>query len=107
MKNETNSNYFTNKPGQTGQRTNKLRHELILGCSGGKGCLYHHAQYNDIVGMNIFNKKEVYSYDRCRNPVYFDSSLLIIYMSAIETLICNSWLVVLGFNANLTAKVIS
>ena len=58
MKNETNSNYFTNKPGQTGQRTNKLRHELILGCSGDKGFVYHHAQYNDIAGMNIFNKKE-------------------------------------------------
>ena len=31
-----------------------------------------------------------YSYDRCPNPFYFYTPLLIIYFSAIETLICHT-----------------
>ena len=36
----------------------------------------------------MFLKKKGFSYDRCPNPVYFKSPLLIICLSAIETLSC-------------------
>ena len=35
-------------------------------------------------------KKKVYSYDRCHNRIYLNNPLLIIYLSAIETLICHT-----------------
>ena len=34
-------------------------------------------------------KKRKYSYDRCPNPVYFNTPLLFIYLSAIESRICH------------------
>ena len=39
-------------------------------------------------GYRYFNKKKKYSYDRCPHPVYFNISLLIIYLSAIGKVIC-------------------
>ena len=45
--------------------------------------------YNVISDKDIFNFKKIYSYDRCTNSIHFNTPLLIIYLSAIETLICH------------------
>ena len=37
------------------------------------------------------------SCNRCPNPVYFDTPLLIIYLSAIETFICHRKIEFIGF----------
>ena len=34
--------------------------------------------------------KRVYFYDRCTNPVYFNTPLLIIYLNTTEALICHT-----------------
>ena len=47
-------------------------------------------QWNAITATDIFIKRKEYSYDRCPNPVYFKIHLIIIYLSAIETLICHT-----------------
>ena len=39
--------------------------------------------------IDIFNYKKKYSDDRCPNPIHFNTPLLIIYLSSIETLICH------------------
>ena len=47
-------------------------------------------QWNAIAVIDVFNKKSIPIYDRCSNPVYFNTPLLIIYLSAMETLICHT-----------------
>ena len=42
------------------------------------------------IKMLSIKKKEEYFYDRCTNRVYFNTPLLILYLSAIETLICHT-----------------
>ena len=69
---------MTNKPARTCQKMIKLRDELTKVVSS----------IAPIAAIDIFNIKE-YSYDRCPDPFYFDTLLLIIYLSAIETLICH------------------
>ena len=46
-------------------------------------------QWNAIAAINFLNEKRV-SYDQCPYPVYFNISLLSIYLSAIKTLICHT-----------------
>ena len=46
-------------------------------------------QWNAIAALDILNKIE-YSYDGCPSPVFFKISLLIMYLSAIKTLICHT-----------------
>ena len=41
-----------------------------------------------IAVTDFFNKKRKYCYHRCPDSVYFKTLLLVIYLSAIETLIC-------------------
>ena len=79
---------MTNKPGRTSHRTNKLRDELILELtlSGDKGCSYMY-HYQNCGTRHFYLKK--YSSDRCPNPVYFNTPLLITYFSAIKTFICH------------------
>ena len=38
----------------------------------------------------------MYSYDRCPDPVYFNTPLFIMYLSAIETLKCHRKLSLIG-----------
>ena len=47
-------------------------------------------QQNDIAGIGIFSEKRKCCNHRCSDSVYFNTLLLrvIIYLSAIETLIC-------------------
>ena len=40
--------------------------------------------------INQSIKKKEYSYDRCPNPLCFNILLLIIYFTAIETIICHT-----------------
>ena len=44
-------------------------------------------QWNVIAAIDIFNKKKEYFYDQCPKSVYVNIPLLIIYLSANETLI--------------------
>ena len=45
-------------------------------------------QKNAIAGIDILNKKRKCCNHRCPESVYFNTLLLIIYLSAIETLVC-------------------
>ena len=38
--------------------------------------------------MYIFNEKRKYCNHRCPDPVYFNTLLFIIYLSALKTLVC-------------------
>ena len=81
---------MTNKPGRTIQSTNRVvREELTLGCtrSGDKGCEYRSANRMPY-RIKILPIKRVF----CYNPVYLNTPLLIIYLSAIGTLICHTGL---------------
>ena len=53
-----------------------------------------------IAAIDIFNKKREYSYERRSYPVYFNTPFLIIYLSAIVTLICHTEIVVNPFAHN-------
>ena len=46
--------------------------------------------------MYIFNEKRKCCNHRCPDSVYFNTLLLIIYLSAIETLVCRSEMSLIG-----------
>ena len=94
-----------NKCGRTRQRTNNLRDELnwppcitthVGVSSGAVASLLLQVtklgvslrQQNDIAVKYIFNEKRQSCNHRCPDSVYFHTLLLIIYLSAIEKLIC-------------------
>ena len=56
-------------------------------------------QQNDIAVIYIFNQKRKYCNRRCPDSVYFDTLLLIIYLSAIETCICRREMSLIGSTA--------
>ena len=88
---------MTNKSGRTRQRTNNLRNELIwrLIPLGDKGwCII--APIERYRGYRFFYKKRNYCNHRCPYSVYFNTVLLIIYLSAIETLICHREMSLIG-----------
>ena len=104
---------MTNKCGRTRQRTNNLRDELIWGINAASelATVYYYTrrsigavasllrqvtklgvslrQQNDIAVIDIFNEKRTICNHRCPDSVYFHTLLLIIYLSAIERLICH------------------
>ena len=53
-------------------------------------------QWNDKAVIDIFNKKNECCNHRCPDSVYFNKLLLIIYLSAIETLICRREMGLIG-----------
>ena len=53
-------------------------------------------QYNEIAVINLFNKKRKCCNHQYRHSVYFYTLLLIIYLSAIETLICRREMSLIG-----------
>ena len=71
-------------------RTNNLGNELIWGMKSVtlKKIGVSLRQENDIAVMYIFNKKMKCCNHRCPDSVYFNTLLLSIYLSAIETLVC-------------------
>ena len=79
---------MTNKSGRTRQSSNNLRKnwfgdELRQVTKVAVSL----RQYNDIAVTDIFNKKKrKCSNHRCPDSVYFNTLLLIIYLSAVETL---------------------
>ena len=84
---------YDEQAGRTGERTNNLRDELIRGRTPSdekKLCASLH-QYNEIAVTDIFNKKGKCCNLRCPDSdfyLFFYTMLLILYSSAIETLIC-------------------
>ena len=87
---------MTNKSGRTRQRTYNFRDELI----GDELRQLTKVdvslrQYNDIAVIDIFIKRKCCNH-RCPDSVYFNTLLLIIYFSAIETLICPREMSLLG-----------
>ena len=54
---------------------------------------------NDIASIDIFNEKRNCFNHRCPDSVYFNTMLLIIYLSAIETLICRREMSLIGSNS--------
>ena len=87
---------MTNKSGRTRQRTKNLRDELIWGRapSGDKGWCIIAPIIPVIVG--IFNKKRKCCNYRCPDFVHFYALLLIIYLSAIQALICRREMILVG-----------
>ena len=108
---------MTNKCGRTRQRTNNLRDKLIWGMNSASGLatMYYYTcrsiggggggavasllrqvtklgvslrLQNDIAVVDIFNEKRKSCNRRCPGSVYFHTLLLIIYLRAIERLIC-------------------
>ena len=55
--------------------------------------VYHCA---NIACIDILNKKRKCCNHRCPDPVYFNTLLLIIYLSAFETLICRREMSLIG-----------
>ena len=53
-------------------------------------------QYNDVAVIDIFNEKRKNCNHRCPDSVYFHTLLLIIYLSAIEWLICRREMSLIG-----------
>ena len=49
--------------------------------------------------MYIFNEKRKCCNHRCPDSVYFNTLLLIIYFSAIETLVCSREMSLIGFTS--------
>ena len=52
-------------------------------------CIIAPKEYHSGYGYMYFQLKTWYSYDRCPNRIYFNTPMLIIYLSAMETLICH------------------
>ena len=114
---------MTNKCGRTRQRTNNLRDELILGINstselatvyyytrrsirggsqstppGDKALCIIAPKERHIAVIDIFNEKRKSCNHRCPDSVYFRTLLLIIYLSAIERLICRKEMILTGSN---------
>ena len=85
----SSSMYMTNKPGRTNQRTKKLTDEPILRWTrpGGKVWLSVSLRHRMLKRLWLFSKTKK-TYYRCPNPVYFNSPLLMLSLSAIETPSC-------------------
>ena len=110
---------MTNKCGRTMQRTNDLRTNwfwewtpsvnwplsitIHVGVSGAVASLLRQVtklgvslhQQNDIVVIDIFNEKRKSCNHRCPDSVYFHT-LLFIYLSAVERLICHRKISLIG-----------
>ena len=56
-------------------------------------------QKNDIAVIDIFNKKRKYCNHRCHDCVDFNTLLLILYLSAIETLVCRREMSLIGITS--------
>ena len=82
---------MTNKTGQTRQRTNNLRNELIWQKVG-----VSLRRQNGIAVKDIFNETGKCCNHRYRVSVYFYTPLLITYLSAIGTLICRREMSLIG-----------
>ena len=84
---------MTNKSGQ--RRTNNLMDELIGGWIqlGNKRSVY---QQNDVAVIDIFNEKRKCCNHRRPDSIYIHTLLLIIYLSAIDTLICHREMSLIG-----------
>ena len=92
---------MTNKSGRARRRTNSVMDELIWGelCQVTKISVSLRQQ-NDIALRDIFNKKRKCCNNLCTDFVYFNTLLLIIlYMSAIETLIFRREMSLIGFTS--------
>ena len=89
---------MTNKSGRTKKGTNNLRDELIWGCTlrqMTKGwCII--APIERYSGYRYFQYKRKCCNHQCADSVYFNTLLLIIYMNAIETLICCREMTLIG-----------
>ena len=88
---------MTNKSGRTKQWTNNFREnwygdELRQVTKVGVSL----RQQNDIAVIDIFNKKRKCCNHRCPDSDYFNTSLLIIYLSAMETIICRREMSLIG-----------
>ena len=103
---------MTNKCGRTGQRTISRTNGFVgltlpvnwppcitihVGVSGAVASLLRQVtklgvslgKWNDIAVIDIFDEKRKSCNHRCPDAVYFHRLLLIIYLSAIERLICH------------------
>ena len=76
---------MTNRSGRTRAKTISRRDELTWGMNS---VVYHCVNKNGIAVADFFNKKRKFCNHRCPDSVYFITLLLIIYLSAIETLTC-------------------
>ena len=88
---------MTNKSERTLQSTNDFRDELIWGWtpSGDKGwCII--APIERYSGCRYFQQKRKCCNHRCSDSVYFNELLSVIYLSAIETLICRREMSLIG-----------
>ena len=110
---------MTNKCGRTRQMTNNLRDELIWRMNSASELAT--VSYNtcrsisggsqstppgdkawciiapiELAVIDIFNKRRKSCNHRCPHSVYFHTLLLIIYLSAIETLICRREMSLIG-----------
>ena len=118
-----------NRSGRTGQRTNNLRDELIWGqtLSVNWPTLYIHVGVSGavtsllrqvtngwciiapveryIAGIDIFNKKRKCCNHRCPDSVHFHTLFLIIYLSAIEILICHREMSLIGLLPSVLHKI--
>ena len=87
---------MTNKCWRTRQRANNLRDELIWGMNSVSelATVYYYTRRSIRGGSqstppgDIFNEKRKSCNHRCPDSVYFHMLLLIIFLSAIERLIC-------------------
>ena len=83
---------MTNKSGRPRQRINNLRDELI-------GDELRQVTKVDVSLRQYNNKNRKCCSHRCPDPVYFNTLLLIIYLNAIETLICRREMSLVGSTA--------
>ena len=84
---------MTNKSGRTRQNRTDVGHEFRQVTKLNVSL----RQQNDITVIDIFNKKKrTICYHRCPDSVYFNTPLLIIYLCAIETLICRREMSLIG-----------
>ena len=105
---------MTNKYGRTRQRNNNLMDELISGTNSASelATVYYYTRRSIrggsqstppgdkawciIAPIDIFNGKRKSCNHRCPDSVYFHTLLLIIYLSAVERLICRRELSLIG-----------
>ena len=96
----------------TRQRTNNLRNELIWGLNfvSELATVYYYThrsvrvtklgvslrQQNNIAVIDIFNEKRKSCNHQCPDFVYFHTLLLIVYLSAVERLICHREMTLIG-----------
>ena len=85
-------------------RWRMLQRYIYVGVSGVVASLFRQVprlgvslrQQNDIAVIDIFTEKRKSCNHRCPDSVYFQTLLLIIYLSAIERLICRGEMSLIG-----------